>query len=99
MDDLYLESRMTSIGQNGNTGAHYEWEDFDHRPKYYELPKTGRLEDLIKNMPHFRGAAFKYLLRAGVKDKNKELEDLRKGLECLAIEIKRLEEEEHEKHK
>ena len=71
-----------------------EWndsiDDFKGRPDYYDLSGYNRLEDLIAPMPHFRGSAFKYLLRSGKKDKAKELEDLQKARECLDIEIERL---------
>ena len=91
-------SRMDIIGQNGNCPDlkkfDPEWADkidsFKGRPDYYDLSIYNRLEDLIAPMPHFRGSAFKYLLRAGKKNTEKELQDLRKARECLDIEIDRL---------
>lgn len=61
------------------------------RPPYYDLSRYNRLEDLIAERPHFQGAAFKYLLRAGHKPEEPVLKDLIKARECLDIEIERLE--------
>jgi len=48
------------------------------------------LIDIIDSLPYCRGAAMKYIYRAGVKDKGKELEDLRKAAWMIEREIKRL---------
>jgi len=48
------------------------------------------LIDIIESLPYCRGAAMKYIYRAGVKDKSKELEDLRKAAWMIAREIARL---------
>ena len=48
------------------------------------------LIDIIESLPYCRGAAMKYIYRAGVKDKSKELEDLRKAAWMVAREIARL---------
>ena len=48
------------------------------------------LIDIIEQLPYCRGAAMKYIFRAGVKDKAKEVEDLRKAAWMIAREIARL---------
>ena len=48
------------------------------------------LIDIIDSLPYCRGAAMKYIFRAGVKDKAKELEDLRKAAWMIEREIQRL---------
>ena len=48
------------------------------------------LIDIIEQLPYCRGAAMKYIYRAGVKDKSKELEDLRKAAWMIEREIQRL---------
>ena len=48
------------------------------------------LIDIIDSLPYCRGAAMKYIFRAGVKDKTKEVEDLRKAAWMIAREIERL---------
>ena len=45
---------------------------------------------LIADMAYFRGAAVKYVLRAGRKDPACEVEDLRKAIQCLTFEIDRI---------
>jgi len=48
------------------------------------------LIDIIDSLPYCRGAAMKYIYRAGVKDKAKEVEDLRKAAWMIEREIKRI---------
>lgn len=76
--------KTAPIGYEKSSSSH---EDF--RPDYYALPN--RLEDLVKDMPMFQGTATKYLVRAGKKNPDKIIEDLKKAAECLKIEIERLE--------
>ena len=51
----------------------------------------GRAEviDLIEDLPFCRGAAIKYIYRAGFKDPEKELEDLQKAAWNIQREIER----------
>jgi len=51
----------------------------------------GRAEviDLIEGLPFCRGAAIKYIYRAGFKDPTKELEDLKKAAWNIQREIER----------
>jgi hypothetical protein len=49
-----------------------------------------QLIQLIRHLTYNRGAAVKYLVRAGVKDPVKELEDLQKALWYVQDEIQRL---------
>lgn len=70
-----------------------------HHPSHYLLapcPCCGtpiEVRYLIQEMPYFRGAAAKYILRAGKKDGAPEIQDLEKAIECIQIEIERLKEE------
>lgn len=44
----------------------------------------------IENLPYLRGAAMKYIYRAGIKEPAKEIEDLRKARWMIDREIARL---------
>jgi hypothetical protein len=67
-------------------------ENVNH-PAHYNV---GAIEviDIIENqgwgVGFNRGNAVKYILRAGYKDKNKEIEDLKKAMWYLNREIERL---------
>lgn len=61
-------------------------------PNHYTWIPGIECMDVVKHFNFTRGAAIKYVWRAGRKgDKLKEIEDLRKAVENLNIEIKRLE--------
>ena len=66
--------------------------DAVNRPSHYT---DGKIEviDFIedKGLNFHRGNAVKYIARAGKKDPNKEVEDLRKAIWYLERECKRLE--------
>lgn len=66
-------------------------EAVDHPSHYNE----GRIEciDFIddQNLNFSKGNAVKYIVRAGYKDKNKEIEDLNKAIWYLQHEVERLE--------
>lgn len=59
-------------------------------PAHY---KVGGAEviDIVENLPYNRGAAIKYLARAGRKDPAKHVEDLKKSAWYVAREIERIE--------
>ena len=63
-----------------------------NHPSYYN---TGNIEviDFIldKKLNFCRGNAIKYIVRAGLKDKNKTIEDLQKAIFYINREIKELE--------
>lgn len=65
-----------------------------NHPNHY---LTGGIEviDYIesKGLNYHRGNAIKYISRAGIKDKSKEIEDLQKAIWYLNREIKRIEAE------
>lgn len=69
------------------------------RPHYYDLSQYKRLEDLIADMTTFKGLAFKYLLRAGKKEGEPEAKDITKAIECLQIELDRLNKEKENENK
>jgi len=66
-----------------------------NHPAHYT---TGRIEvsDFIadKDLNFFRGNAVKYVVRAGLKDPEKEIEDLEKAVWYINREIKRIKEDE-----
>ena len=61
-----------------------------NHPKHYT---SGKIEviDFIedKGLNYHRGNAIKYIVRAGIKDKAKEVEDLQKAVWYLEREIER----------
>ena len=69
-------------------------DDNINHPTYYT---KGEIEvwDFIKdkNLNYDRGCAIKYICRAGLKDENKTIEDLKKAINYLNHEIEHLEKE------
>lgn len=65
--------------------------DCVNSPSHY---KDGKIEviDFIedKNLNFHRGNAIKYIARAGLKNKNKEIEDIEKAIWYLKREVKRI---------
>lgn len=67
-----------------------------HHPSHYmgpDCPACGTPMEtryLIQEMPYFRGAAAKYILRAGKKPGAPEVQDLEKAVQCLRFEIERI---------
>jgi len=62
-------------------------------PAHYCLASGFEIHDAIEGLPFYRGAAIKYAFRAGKKhpgDIDLEIEDIRKGIESLRIELERL---------
>lgn len=62
----------------------------NHPAHYNKNPSGIECIDIIRHLPHNRGAAIKYIWRAGEKDPSKEVEDLQKAIWYLEDEIKRL---------
>lgn len=65
-------------------------------PAYYNVNGI-ELMQVMKDLPYCRGCAIKYLFRAGVKDPDKEIEDLRKCLQMVQFEIDRVTEKQNKK--
>ena len=61
-------------------------------PSYYQQGDQ-QLIDFLEHLPYNRGAAGKYVIRAGLKDPATEVEDLRKARWYIDREISRLERE------
>lgn len=61
-------------------------------PGHYSLgfSRGAEVIDITENLTFNRGNAVKYLARAGQKDPDKEIEDLRKALWYVDREISRL---------
>ena len=65
--------------------------DFITHPHHYAETVPGI--ECIQVTQHFnfnRGNAIKYIWRAGQKDKEKEIEDLKKAIQYLEFEIERI---------
>lgn len=62
-----------------------------NHPKYYTSHPSGiETIEITRNMNFNRGNAIKYLMRAGLKDPAKEVEDLQKAAWYIQDGIKRL---------
>lgn len=63
-----------------------------NHPDYYKSNNFEAIEVINDYKLNFQlGNAVKYILRAGKKDKNKEVEDLKKAVFYINYEISRLE--------
>lgn len=66
-------------------------------PSHYQGFSNGaQVIDITEHLPYNRGAAVKYLVRAGKKDPTKHVEDLRKALWYTWRELNRIERGSHE---
>lgn len=77
----------------GHDGLPSPWpsnETVNH-PQHYNSYKGLEIIDLVEQMNFNRGNAVKYIARAGLKNKDTEIEDLRKAAWYLQREIERLE--------
>lgn len=54
-----------------------------NQPPYYPPELTA----IVGSYPYWRGAALKYIARAGKKSKETEADDLRKAIDCLQREL------------
>ena len=61
---------------------------------YYSFPNGVEAEDICRYLPFNLGNVVKYVCRAGRKDPKKKALDLRKAMDYLENEIKRMEEED-----
>ena len=68
-------------------------EDIVNHPSHYTTYKGLEVIDLTEQMNFNRGNAVKYICRAGLKDPDKEIEDLQKALWYIKRELGRLEAE------
>lgn len=66
----------------------------DHPAHYNQHPSGVECIEVIRHMPHNLGAAVKYLWRAGLKDQQPSVQDLRKAVWYIEDHIRMLEEEE-----
>ena len=65
--------------------------DSINHPKHYTSHPSGiETIQITRHMNFNRGNAVKYLMRAGLKDPDKEVEDLQKAVWYIQDEIKRL---------
>ncbi len=69
-----------------------------NHPSHYTKGKIECIDFIVDKQLNFcRGNAVKYIVRAGLKDTSKEIEDLEKAVFYINYEIKRLKEEKNEK--
>lgn len=71
-----------------------EKEAVNHPAHYNSSPSGIECIEIVRHMNFNTGSAIKYLWRAGLKDGNPSLQDLRKAVWYLQDEISRLEHEE-----
>lgn len=67
--------------------------DSVNHPSHYTAYKGVEVIQLTEQMNFCRGNAVKYIARAGLKDADKEIEDLRKAIWYIEREIQRMESE------
>jgi len=65
-------------------------EDKVNHPNHYTSYNNLEIIDLTEQMNFNRGNAVKYIARAGLKDPEKEVEDLQKALWYIQREISRV---------
>lgn len=66
--------------------------DMVNQPKHYTSDPSGvECIQIVRHRNYNIGNAFKYLWRAGLKNENKHIEDLRKAIYYIQDEINRLE--------
>jgi hypothetical protein len=78
------DSRITST-----TGKEIDPNGINHPAHYNKHPSGVECIDIIRHHSHNVGAAIKYLWRAGLKDGESNLKDLKKALWYLQDEIAR----------
>lgn len=81
-NDQYAEIKADDVKKVGGIG----------KRSYYSFPNGVEAEDICRYLPFNLGNVIKYACRAGRKDADKKVEDLRKAMDYLDNEIKRLEE-------
>lgn len=79
-----------------NDLARYKEVDMVNSPPHYTYVDGIECIDFIEHMPYLRGAAGKYIFRAGRK--GDEIEDLEKAIWCLQREVRRLRKEQARDH-
>ena len=83
----FIPNQLNTGLQEGN-GVSFSSANSITHPSYYA---NGKMEtwDFIKdkNLDFDRGSAIKYIVRAGEKDKAKEIEDLKKAINFINHEI------------
>ena len=68
-------------------------EDLVNHPSHYTAYKGIEVIQLTEQMNFNRGNAIKYIARAGLKHKDKEVEDLQKAIWYIKREIQRIQKE------
>lgn len=89
--DSYLRNRHVEYIHALETATLDTDGDSVNHPSHYTAYKGIEIIDLTEQMNFCRGNAVKYIARAGLKDPNKEIEDLEKARWYINREIERLE--------
>jgi hypothetical protein len=93
MSNRRLEEALINLEQQDILrGLHQKGSDMVNHPKHYTSDPSGvECIEITRHRNFNIGNAFKYLWRAGLKDDNKTLEDLKKAIFYISDEINRLE--------
>lgn len=80
------ETKYTEVYMTSNTA------DMVNHPKHYTSDPSGvECIQIVRHRNYNIGNAIKYLWRAGLKNEDKHIEDLKKAIFYITDEIKRLE--------
>lgn len=93
------EYSVTSTGRAKTTDSIHVDNIVNNPPHYTGFSNGAQVVDITENLPFNRGSAIKYLARAGKKNADRELEDLKKALWFVAREIERVEKSEKKEEK
>lgn len=85
-----VDDHMRHIHTDSSETSDVDGDSVNH-PSHYTAYKGVEIIDLTEQMNFCRGNAVKYIARAGLKDPNKEIEDLEKARWYINREIERLE--------
>ena len=92
-DELMADLPMPGKSANERDAlADTQFHDTVNHPSHYTAYPGIEVIQLTEHMNFCRGNAVKYVARAGLKDKSKEVEDLEKAVWYLNREIQRLKE-------
>ena len=88
--DTCLCKNCYHITLKNSTGLSLNTKDDVNHPSHYTAYKGVEVIQLTEQMNFNRGNAVKYICRAGLKNKDKEVEDLQKAIWYLNREIERI---------
>lgn len=86
-----IMDELAAAALNAGVKIHYADDPVNHPKHYNDHPSGVECITITRHMGFNIGNAIKYLWRAGRKDKDFEIQDLRKAIWYIEDEIKRLE--------